>query len=403
MRRRCPYVFGTPTREPAPDCATAEAIWQRVKKQEKEEDKALQVSLAALTSPTAAAAAAAPVALDEARDGDVVILVAKFPTLHKSKTRLIPALGPRGALEMAQALVQDALTAIATSPALREARCALLFAPATAEADFTDLLERLGVQERWALIPMMQYEPGGGAKEMRNPDLGDKLAQGLADARALPAVSALAGSADLRSGMGNSSANELGGSRTPEVKRCRGVAAFLGMDSPELTPAHIATALATCRRRASAYMCPATDGGYTLLALPPATSSKIFRGFKWSSADTGIRQMSTIASRGVPVIVGPAFSDIDEVEDLQGLDQRLVATADEGSGCPCPTVKACLERKRDQIQRAMPSTENHASSSVTRGPTPQPLISTPVAIVVGFVAGVACTALLLLRTRATRP
>ena len=93
-----------------------------------------------------------------------------------------------------------------------------------------------------------------------------------------------------------------------------GAVVFLGMDSPEVGPTVVATALTRARRGAAAYMCPATDGGYTLLALPPAASPKIFTGVEWSTENTCLSQANSIATRGIPVLFGPAFHDIDEVE-----------------------------------------------------------------------------------------
>ena len=122
----------------------------------------------------------------------------------------------------------------------------------------------------------------------------------------------------------------------------------MGMDSPEIGPAHVADALSRARRGASAYICPATDGGYTLLALPPAAPNKVFQGVEWSTERTCLSQANAIAKCGIPVLVGPVFDDIDEVGDLMGLRDRLLgATTPEAAAAAaagCPRVTACLKK-----------------------------------------------------------
>ena len=128
-----------------------------------------------------------------------------------------------------------------------------------------------------------------------------------------------------------------------------GATVFMGMDSPEIEPAVVADSLSRSRRGAAAYMCPATDGGYTLLALPPAAPNKVFRGVEWSTEQTCLSQANAIAACGIPVLFGPAFHDIDEIKDLMGLRHRLLeATAvatDAMQAAPgCPRVTACLRK-----------------------------------------------------------
>jgi glycosyltransferase A (GT-A) superfamily protein (DUF2064 family) len=48
-----------------------------------------------------------------------------------------------------------------------------------------------------------------------------------------------------------------------------------GMDSPELAPSAVAAALALSRRGGCGVLTPANDGGYVLIALPPAASTKV--------------------------------------------------------------------------------------------------------------------------------
>lgn len=125
------------------------------------------------------AAAAAAADLPGEASGDMVILVAKYPTRGKSKTRLIPHFGEAVACEVAQAMLSDKLTELAASPALAPAARVLLFAPPSADEDVSALLHSLGVASSWRAIPMASK----AANDLNNADLGQKLARGLEDAR----------------------------------------------------------------------------------------------------------------------------------------------------------------------------------------------------------------------------
>ena len=70
---------------------------------------------------------------------DAVVVFLKVPTLHKTKTRLIPRFGAEGAYAIAQALAEDTLRRLGSSPLLDDARRVACFAP----ADGADRLEQL--------------------------------------------------------------------------------------------------------------------------------------------------------------------------------------------------------------------------------------------------------------------
>ena len=357
LRRRCPYVFGGEVARCSED---AERIWQRVKMEEKAEAAAKAKAAVGATIPDAARS--------DAMAGDVLIFVTKFPTRGKSKTRLIPALGEQGALDMARALVSDAVVNFGQAPELAQAQRVLLFAPADAEADLRGFIRSLGPEllDAWTLVPM------ANSADLVNPDLGGKLAAGLDAVRKHP-----------------SNTSNGAGSTVP----CGGSVCFMGMDSPEIRPAHVANALAHARRGSSAYMCPATDGGYTLLALPPAASNKVFRGVEWSTDHTCLSQANAIAKCGIPVLVGPTFHDVDEVEDLIGLRDRVLgATTPEAMAVAveCPRVTSCLERYLSEGAHRVSGADR---IDVGRGPGPRRAGEGPpawrewVGVTVSFVAG----------------
>lgn len=66
----------------------------------------------------------------------------------------------------------------------------------------------------------------------------------------------------------------------------------------------------------------ASDGGYTLLGLPPAAGRGTFEGVKWSDALTCKSQTCALASSGVSTRVGGTYHDVDEADDVAGLEKR---------------------------------------------------------------------------------
>ena len=110
-----------------------------------------EVSISSLSSATGTstvrrlACACMPLPLEST---DAVVVFLKVPTLHKTKTRLIPRFGAEGAYAIAQALAEDTLRRLGSSPLLDDARRVACFAP----ADGADRLERLAgrgqLQER---------------------------------------------------------------------------------------------------------------------------------------------------------------------------------------------------------------------------------------------------------------
>lgn len=67
---------------------------------------------------------------------------------------------------------------------------------------------------------------------------------------------------------------------------------------------------------------PASDGGYTLLGLPPAAERGTFEGVKWSDALTCKSQVLALSSRGVHTSIGGTYHDVDEADDVAGLERR---------------------------------------------------------------------------------
>jgi glycosyltransferase A (GT-A) superfamily protein (DUF2064 family) len=169
--------------------------------------------------------------------------------------------------------------------------CVLLYAPPVDEARawFATLLEDAGVADSWQLLPV------------------------LASSNALAA--------------------DLGGLLADATRRVRSACSverviFCGADCPELPVAAVAAAARAASEPHVAAICPASDGGYTLLALPGgADESRCFEGVKWSATDTCLSQLAALSRAGLLCVVHDTHADVDELEDLRDLATRLGATS----------------------------------------------------------------------------
>jgi glycosyltransferase A (GT-A) superfamily protein (DUF2064 family) len=157
----------------------------------------------------------------------------------------------------------------------------------------------------WKLFPML-----GG--DLQGTDLGGKLEDALLRARKL----------------------------TPQ-----GGVVFLGMDAPILILDDIVRGLcdahapilrsggwtggsdvtAEVKAVPSALLCPADDGGYGMLCVPPnADPLRTFRGMYWSHQLTAIAQVKALTDQNIMVKIGKMMNDIDEPSDVEALCKRLL-------------------------------------------------------------------------------
>ena len=85
----------------------------------------------------------------------------------------------------------------------------------------------------------------------------------------------------------------------------------------------------------SAAVCPASDGGYTLLALPEGADERLcFSDVRWSAGDTCLSQLQALTRAGLTSAVLETHSDVDELPDLRALWARLAGDPDSTSQCP---------------------------------------------------------------------
>ena len=83
----------------------------------------------------------------------------------------------------------------------------------------------------------------------------------------------------------------------------------------------------------SAVVCPANDGGYGMLCVPPqAPTEAVFAGIRWSDPLTALGQIKALTDCNIPVRLGRMMNDIDEPEDVQALCQRLSSRMEASKG-----------------------------------------------------------------------
>lgn len=198
-----------------------------------------------------------------------LVVVLKVPTLHKSKTRLIPALGADGAFEVATAMVSDTLRRLSRI----EARRVAYFAPEEKRDELIPL-----IPAGWDMLPMRS--------NLLSCDLGPLLRHAYVT---------------------------LG---SPIL--------FVGMDTPDIPLAFIEEAKATAEA-GKAVVRDAVDGGYVILAVPARAPPEIFDDVEWSTANTAQSQKQRLLQCGVPLCTKPRapWYDVDDMDDLAALKKRL--------------------------------------------------------------------------------
>ncbi|MBT2446427.1 glycosyltransferase [Streptomyces sp. ISL-43] len=185
-----------------------------------------------------------------------MLILAKEPVPGRVKTRLTPPYTPQEAALLAQAMLTDSLEAMLAAPAERR------------------VLVLDGSPGTW-LPPGIEVLPQG---------------QGGLDER-------LAAAFGL----------------------CTGPAVLIGMDTPQVTPAVLAPALAEdAWQGCDAWFGPALDGGFWALGLAEPDPA-LLRGVPMDVPDTGARQRQRLTEAGLKVRDLPVLRDIDTAADAQAV------------------------------------------------------------------------------------
>jgi hypothetical protein len=183
-----------------------------------------------------------------------VVVLAKEPRSGRVKTRLCPPYSLDQAAHLARAALADTIAAVdAWGPDLSV--CAL-------DGERGDWLPA-----SWTV------------RTQRDGDLGERIAGALDDAFAIAG----------------------------------GPVLLIGMDTPQICPAHL-DAAATALASADAVLGPAADGGWWLLGLHRPDRS-IVTGIPTSRADTGAQQRTRLVEHGLRVADLPVLRDVDTAAD----------------------------------------------------------------------------------------
>lgn len=195
-----------------------------------------------------------------------LIVFAKSPEPGRTKTRLIPALGPEGAARCAAALVRHALrTAVAAEIGEIELWCM----PDYDHPFFTACRREFG--------PSLRRQQGG--------DLGERMYHAFATSLA----------------------------------DC-GYTLLMGTDCPTLFPSDLREAAALLHRGHDAVLVPAFDGGYVLIGLR-RVRPELFSGIEWGTKRVLSQTRARFRTLGYRWRELPPRFDIDHPDDLN----RLVA------------------------------------------------------------------------------
>jgi rSAM/selenodomain-associated transferase 1 len=204
-----------------------------------------------------------------------VIVMAKYPQPGQVKTRLQPALTPEQAADVQRAFVRHVARRLHR---MAPAELVVCFDPPDAGSAMRELLRDS------CDVTYLAQAPG---------DLGERLA---AAARM--------------------------------VGRLHRRLLFLGVDSPDVPAAHLATA-ARLTGETAVSLGPTDDGGYWCLGLwNEVDADALLSGVRWSSGHEARQTLERADSLGYATATAPAWDDVDRPDDLARLTGRLRGSTD---------------------------------------------------------------------------
>jgi len=213
-----------------------------------------------------------------------VAVLAKAPVAGLAKTRLIPALGPRGAARLQRQFTRAALH---TAGAAGLGAVTLWCAPHAQHRFFRALRRTTGLACR--------VQPEG--------DLGARMHAAF-------------------------------------VQHCaEGPLLLTGTDCPPLTPAHLRQAAQALLDGADAVFHPAEDGGYVLVGLRRPQAA-LFEGIAWSTPEVMAQTRARAATLGLRVRELQTLWDVDLPADLARWHAALAADEIAGAGAGAGAVAA---------------------------------------------------------------
>lgn len=182
------------------------------------------------------------------------------------------------------------------------------------------ILQKLQIAQHWSLMAMVapsSPSAAGGGGDLQSSDLTVKLTDALVRVR---------GQQQEDHTHSNSHQNETIHRQGPVI--------FLGMDSPETPLDEIEGIfkknLIDTVSSSMAVLCPAQDGGYGMLSVPPGLrADQVFTGVRWSTSLTAVSQLKAMSDAGISTRIGRLMYDVDEPDDVQSLWKRLQLKTDD--------------------------------------------------------------------------
>ena len=216
-----------------------------------------------------------------------LLLFAKSPVLGKVKTRLVPPLSPRGALDLYLAFLSDASSAY-----LKPGR-------------WTAVLEAEPDPEDPALAAL--FAPPWTRRRQSPGDLGDRLSGSFRREFALGAPAVLA----------------------------------VGSDHPALPVRLLEEALSALAAGSQIAVVPADDGGYCAIALTQAVPLEpFFKGIPWSSPAVLGATQERAARLNIGLAVLESSYDVDRPEDVARLQTDIASRDPSAADFPRATARA---------------------------------------------------------------
>jgi uncharacterized protein len=202
-----------------------------------------------------------------------LVIFAKAPQAGLAKTRLIPALGAKGAAALARRMLEHTIEQALAACAGPVELC-------------------------------MSPEPDDPA--WRGVDIPDTVAR------------TAQGEGDLGQRMARAVQRVTTQLRQPLL--------LMGADCPGLTAAHLSEAAAQLAQH-DAVLVPVSDGGYVLIGLK-SPCPELFTQMPWSTSAVAAETLRRMADLGLRVWRGPRLHDIDEVADLAQLPAGFACAKD---------------------------------------------------------------------------
>ncbi|ABB57203.1 TIGR04283 family arsenosugar biosynthesis glycosyltransferase [Synechococcus elongatus] len=214
-----------------------------------------------------------------------LILFSRYPEPGRSKTRLIPALGPEGAADLQRQL---------TEWTVFTAHCWQARSPQTEVLIATSG----GTSEAW-----QQWLGAVEVQPQAEGDLGDRLHQAFQDSW------------------------QVGCDRT----------VIIGSDCPQIEPHHLDEAFAALQQ-ADVVIGPASDGGYWLIGLSQP-QPQLFQNIDWGSDRVLVQTLEAAQVADLQVAQLESLSDLDRPEDLNLWQPQpqlsvIITTLNEAANLP---------------------------------------------------------------------